>query len=127
LKMYVKELHIVPQTVEKKTFIFRSGGQEAEASLTRTASASAPSKAVVAPQNSDEEEESGDEIISKPAPKTLKKEAVLDSDEAESEEESEEEETPVPVKVQSVPAKVVKKGAEPPSAPTPQKKLVSRK
>ena len=131
LKMYVKELHIVPQTVEKKTFVFHSGGQEASAPtpasapLTRTASASAPVD--LASRNSDEEEESGDEIISKPAPKTLKKEAVLDSDEAESEEESEEEETPVPVKVQSLPAKVVKKGAEPPSAPTPQKKLVSRK
>ena len=100
LKMYVKELHIVPQTVEKKTFVFRSGGQEAEAPLTRTASASAPSKAVVAPQNSDEEEESGDgdEIISKPAPKSLKKEEVPDSDEAEEEDEEEEseEETPAP-------------------------------
>ena len=130
LKMYVKELHIVPQTVEKKTFVFRSGGQEAEAPLTRTAS-SKPSPAVVAPQNSDEEEESGDEIISKPEPKSSKKEEVPDSDEEEDEdeeEESEEEETPAPVKVQSVQAKIVKKGAEPPpSAPTPIKKPVSRK
>jgi hypothetical protein len=123
LKMYITELHIVPSTIEKKTFVFRSGSEEAP--LTRTASASAPSKAVVASRNSDEEEESGDEIISKPAPKTLKKEAVLDSDEAESEEESEEEETPVPVKVQSIPSKIVKKGAEPPPAPIPQKKVVS--
>jgi len=132
LKMYVKELHIAPQTVEKKTFVFHSGGQEASASLTRTVSASAPSKAVVEPQNSDEEEESGDgdEIVSKPEPKSSKKEEVPDSDEAEEEDEEEEseEETPAPVKVQSVPAKVsiVKKGAEPPpSVPTPVKKPVS--
>jgi hypothetical protein len=121
LKMYVKELHIVPQTVEKKSFVFRSGGQEAEAPLTRTASA--PSKAVVASRNSDEEEESGDgdEIVSKPAPK---KETVPDSDEEEDEEEEseEDEEAPAPA------PKVVKKGAQPPpSAPTPVKKPVSRK
>jgi len=128
LKMYVKELHIVPQTVEKKTFVFRSGGQEAEAPLTRTSSASAPSKAVVAPQNSDEEEsgeESGDNIVSRPEPK---KETVLDSDEAEDEdeeEESEEEETPAPAP--APPAKTVRKGAEPIQAPTPVKKIVSRK
>jgi len=137
LKMYVKELHIVPQTVEKKTFVFHSGGQEASAPLTRTVSASAPSKAVVASQNSDEEEESGDgdgdEVVSRPEPKSSKKEVVLDSDEAEEEDEEEESESeeetpaPAPVKVQSIPAKVsiVKKGAEPPPAPTPQKKLVS--
>jgi hypothetical protein len=129
LKMYVKELHIVPQTVEKKTFVFRSGGEEAAAPLTRTAS-SKPAPAVVAPQNSDEEEESGDEIVSKPEPKSSKKEEVPDSDEAEEEDEEEEseeeEEIPAPVKVQSVPAKIVKKGAEPPpSAPTPAKKPVS--
>jgi hypothetical protein len=119
LKMYVKELHIVPLTIEKKTFVFRSGSEEAP--LTRTASASAPSTEVVASRNSDEEEESGDEIVSKPEPKSSKKEAVLDSDEAEeeSEEESEEEEI-------KAPAKVVKKGAHPPpSAPTPIKKVVS--
>lgn len=125
LKMYVKELHIVPQTVEKKTFVFRSGGQEASALLTRTSSGPASASAVVASQNSDEEEESGDEIISKPEPKSSKKEeVVLDSDEAEEddeEEESEEEEI-------KAPAKVVKKGAQPPpSAPTPAKKPVSRK
>lgn len=122
LKMYVKELHIVPSTIEKKTFVFRSGSEEAP--LTRTASASAPSKAVVASRNSDEEEESGDgdEVVSRPEPK---KETVPDSDEEEDEEEeeSEEEETPAPVQ-----QKVVKKGAQPPpSAPTPAKKPVSRK
>jgi hypothetical protein len=126
LKMYITELHIAPRSVEKKSFVFRSGGEEAAAPLTRTASGSAPSKAVVAPQNSDEEEESGDEIISKPEPKFLKKEEVPDSDEAEEEdeeEESEEEETLAPVQ-----QKVVKKGAQPPpSAPTPAKKPVSRK
>jgi len=132
LKMYITELHIVPRSVEKKSFVFRSGGEESAAPLTRTASASAPSKAVVAPQNSDEEEESGDgdEIISKPEPKSLKKEEVPDSDEAEEEDEEEEseEETPAPVKVQSVSAKVVKKGAEPPaSAPTTSKKVVSKR
>lgn len=121
LKMYVKELHIVPRSVEKKSFVFRSGGQEAESPLTRTASASVPSKAVVASRNSDEEEESGDgdEIVSKPEPK---KETVVDSDEEEDEdeeEESEEEETPAPA------PKVVKKGAQPPPAPTPTKKPVS--
>ena len=123
LKMYITELHIVPR-VDKKSFVFRSGGEEDSAPLTRTVSVSAPSKAVVAPQNSDEEEESGDgdEVVSRPEPKSSKKEAVLDSDEAESEEESEEEETPVPA------PKVVKKGAQPPpSAPTPAKKPVSRK
>jgi hypothetical protein len=131
LKMYITELHIVPRSVEKKSFVFRSGGEESAAPLTRTASASAPSKAVVAPQNSDEEEESGDgdEVVLKPEPKSSKKEVVPDSDEAEEDEEEEsesEEETPAPVKVQSVPAKVVKKGAEPPpSAPTPVKKPVS--
>jgi hypothetical protein len=124
LKMYVKELHIAPRSVEKKSFVFRSGGQEAEAPLTRTMSASAPSKAVVASRNSDEEEESGDgdgdEVVSRPEPKSSKKEVVLDSDEAEeeSEEESEEEEI-------KAPAKVVKKGAQPPPAPTPTKKPVS--
>lgn len=127
LKMYVKELHIVPQTVEKKSFVFRSGGQEAEAPLTRTASASAPSKAVVASRNSDEEEESGDgdEVVSKPEPKSSKKEAVLDSDEEEDEEEeSEEEEAPAPAP--APPAKTVRKGADPlPSMPTPVKKVVS--
>jgi hypothetical protein len=132
LKMYVKELHIVPQTVEKKTFVFRSGGEEAAAPLTRTASSKpAPSKAVVAPQNSDEEEESGDgdEIVSKPEPKSSKKEEVPDSDEAEEEDEEEEseEETPAPVKVQSVPAKIVKRGAEPAPTPTSTKKPISRK
>jgi len=121
LKMYVKELHIVPSTIEKKTFVFRSGSEEAP--LTRTASASAPSKAVVASRNSDEEEESGDgdEVVSRPEPKSSKKEVVLDSDEAEEESEEEsEEETPAPA------PKVVKKGAQPPpSAPTPIKKVVS--
>jgi len=120
LKMYVKELHIVPRSVEKKSFVFRSGSEEDSAPLTRTASASAPSKAVVASRNSDEEEESGDEIVSKPEPK---KETVLDSDEEEDEEEEEsEEEAPAPA------PKVVKKGSQPPpSAPTPVKKPVSRK
>jgi hypothetical protein len=121
LKMYVKELHIVPRSVEKKSFVFRSGSEEDSAPLTRTASASAPSKAVVASRNSDEEEESGDEVVSKPEPK---KEAVPDSDEQEEdeeEEESEEEEAPAPA------PKVVKKGAQPPPAPTPVKKVVSRK
>ena len=118
LKMYVKELHIVPQTVEKKSFVFRSGSEEDSTPLTRTASASAPSKAVVASRNSDEEEESGDEVVSKPEPK---KETVLDSDEEEDEDEEEEseEETPAPA------PKVVKKGAQPPPAPTPTKKPVS--
>jgi len=121
LKMYIKELHVVPRSVEKKSFVFRS--DEASAPLTRTQSASAPSKAVVAEsRNSDEEEsceESGDEVVSKPEPK---KEAVPDSDEEEDEEEeSEEEEAPAPVQ-----QKVVKKGAQPPpSAPTPVKKVVS--
>lgn len=123
LKMYVKELHVVPQTVEKKSFVFRSGGEEAAAPLTRTASA--PSTEVVASRNSDEEEsseESGDEIVSKPEPKSSKNAVVLDSDEEEDEEESEEE-TPAPAQ-----QKVVKKGAQPPpSAPTPAKKPVSRK
>lgn len=133
LKMYITELHIATRSVEKKSFVFRSGGEEAAAPLTRTVSASAPSKAVVAPQNSDEEEESGDEIVSKPEPKSSKKEVVPDSDEAEEEDEEEEseeeEETPAPVKVQSVPAKVVKRGAEP--APTltstTSKKVVSKR
>ena len=119
LKMYVKELHIVPRSVEKKSFVFRSGSEEDSAPLTRTASASAPSKAVVASRNSDEEEESGDEVVSKPEPK---KETVPDSDEEEDEEEEseEEEEAPAPA------PKVVKKGAQPPpSAPTPVKKVVS--
>lgn len=123
LKMYVKELHIVPRSVEKKSFVFRSGSEEDSASLTRTTSASAPSKAVVASRNSDEEEESGDEIVSKPEPK---KEVVLDSDEAEeeSEEESDEEEAPAPAP--APPAKTVRKGADPlPSMPTPVKKVVS--
>jgi len=120
LKMYVKELHIVPQTVEKKSFVFRSGGEEASAPLTRTTSASAPSNAVVESRNSDEEEESGDEVVSKPEPKSSKKEVVQDSDEAEEDEEEEsEEETPAPA------PKVVKKGAQPPSVPTPAKKPVS--
>ena len=122
LKMYVKELHIVPRSVEKKSFVFRSGSEETSAPLTRTASASAPSTEVVASRNSDEEEESGDEIVSKPEPK---KETVVDSDEEEDEDEEEEseEETPAPVQ-----QKVVKKGAQPPpSAPTPVKKVVSRK
>ena len=125
LKMYVKELHIVPRSVEKKSFVFRSGSEDDSAPLTRTASASAPSKAVVASRNSDEEEsceESGEEIVSKPEPK---KETVVDSDEEEDEDEEEEseEEAPAPA-----PQKVVKKGAQPPpSAPTPAKKPVSRK
>jgi hypothetical protein len=120
LKMYVKELHIVPRSVEKKSFVFRSGSEEDSAPLIRTASASAPSKAVVASRNSDEEEESGDEVVSKPEPKSSKKETVPDSDEDEDEEEeSEEEEAPAPA------PKVVKKGAPPPPAPTPAKKPVS--
>ena len=116
LKMYVKELHVVPRSVEKKSFVFRSGSEDDSAPLTRTASAPA-----VASRNSDEEEESGDgdEIVSKPEPK---KETVVDSDEEEDEEEeSEEEEAPAPA------PKVVKKGAQPPPAPTPVKKVVSRK
>lgn len=118
LKMYIKELHVVPRSVEKKSFVFRS--EEASAPLTRTASASAPSKAVVAESSNSDEEESGDEVVSKPEPK---KETVLDSDEDEDEEEeSEEEESPAPVQ-----QKVVKKGAQPPPAPTPTKKPVSRK
>jgi hypothetical protein len=128
LKMYVKELHIVPSTIEKKTFVFRSGSEEdsaptpASAPLTRTASASAPSKAVVASRNSDEEEESGDEVVSRPEPKSSKKETVLDSDE--DEEEESEEETPAPAP--APPAKTVRKGADPlPSMPTPVKKVVS--
>jgi hypothetical protein len=119
LKMYVKELHVVPRSVEKKSFVFRSGSEEDSAPTP----ASAPSKAVVASRNSDEEEESGDEVVSKPESKSSKKEVVLDSDEEEDEEEeSEEEEAPAPA------PKVVKKGAQPPpSAPTPSKKVVSRK
>jgi hypothetical protein len=124
LKMYVKELHIVPQTVEKKSFVFRSGGEEASAPLTRTASASAPSKAVVESRNSDEEEESGDEVVSKPEPKSSKKEVVQDSDEAEEDEEEEsEEETPAPAP--APPAKTVRKGADPLPVSTPVKKVVS--
>ena len=124
LKMYVKELHIVPRSVEKKSFVFRLGSEEDSAPtpdsapLTRTASASAPVD--LASRNSDEEEESGDEVVSRPEPK---KEVVPDSDEDEDEdeeEESEEEEI-------KAPAKVVKKGAQPPPAPTPTKKPVSRK
>ena len=122
LKMYVKELHIVPLTIEKKTFVFRSGSEEAP--LTRTASASAPSTEVVASRNSDEEEESGDEIVSKPEPKSSKKEAVLDSDEAEEESEEEsEEEAPAPAPAPT--AKTVRKGADPLPAPTPARKVVS--
>ena len=123
LKMYIKELHVVPRSVEKKSFVFRSD----EAPLTRTASASAPSKAVVAEsRNSDEEEESGDEVVSKPEPKSSKKEAVPDSDEEEDEEEEEsEEEAPAPAP--APPAKTVRKGADPLPAPTPIKKPVSRK
>lgn len=125
LKMYVKELHIVPRSVEKKSFVFRSRSEEdsaptpASAPLTRTASASAPVD--LASRNSDEEEESGDEVVSRPEPKSSKKEVVPDSDEEEDEEdESEEEEAPAPA------PKVVKKGAPPPpSAPTPVKKPVS--
>jgi hypothetical protein len=124
LKMYITELHIVPR-VDKKSFVFRSGGEKDSAPLTRTVSVSAPSKAVVAPQNSDEEEESGDEVLSKPEPKSSKKEEVPDSDEQDDEEEESEEETPAPARVQSVPAKIVKKGAEPPPAPT--RKVVSKK
>ena len=117
LKMYVKELHVVPRSVEKKSFVFRSGSDEDSAPLTRTVSESTPSKAVVASRNSDEEE-SGDEIVSKPEPK---KEVVPDSDEEEDEEEESEEEAPAPVQ-----QKVVKKGAQPPpSAPTISKKPVS--
>jgi hypothetical protein len=123
LKMYVKELHIVPRSVEKKSFVFRSGSEEDSAPLTRTASASSPSKVVVASRNSDEEEESGDEIISKPEPK---KETVPDSDEEEDEEEeSEEEEAPAPAP--APPAKTVRKGADPLPVQTPVKKVVSRK
>ena len=124
LKMYVKELHIVPQTVEKKSFVFRSGGEEAAAPLTRTASA--PSKAVVASRNSDEEEESGDgdEVVSKPEPKSSKKETVPDSDEEEDEDEEEsEEEAPAPAP--APPAKTVRKGADPLPVSTPVKKVVS--
>ena len=124
LKMYVKELHIVPRSVEKKSFVFRSGSEEdsaptpASAPLTRTASASAPVD--LASRNSDEEEESGDEVVSKPEPK---KETVVDSDEEEDEDEEEESEEEIPAPVQQ---KVVKKGAQPPpSAPTPVKKVVS--
>ena len=123
LKMYVKELHIVPRSVEKKSFVFRSGSEEDSAPLTRTASASAPSKAVVASRNSDEEEESGDEVVSKPEPK---KETVLDSDEEEDEdeeEESEEEETPAPAPAPT--AKTVRKGADPLPVSTPVKKVGS--
>lgn len=122
LKMYVKELHVVPRSVEKKSFVFRSD----KAPLTRTASASAPSKAVVAESRNSDEEESGDEVVSKPEPKSSKKEAVPDSDEEEDEDEEEEEseeEAPAPVQ-----QKVVKKGAQPPpSAHTHAKKQVSRK
>jgi hypothetical protein len=133
LKMYVKELHIVPRSVEKKSFVFRSGSEEdsaptpASAPLTRTASASAPVD--LASRNSDEEEsceESGDEVVSKPEPKSSKKEAVLDSDEQESEEESEEEDEETPAPAPAPPAKTVRKGADPlPSMPTPTKKPVS--
>ena len=122
LKMYVKELHIVPLTIEKKTFVFRSGSEEDSAPLTLTASASAPSKEVVASRNSDEEEESGDEIVSKPV---QKKETVPDSDEEEDEEEESEEETPAPAPAPL--AKTVRKGADPLPVPTPVKKVVSRK
>ena len=133
LKMYVKELHIVPSSVEKKSFVFRSESEEdsaptpASAPLTRTASASAPSTEVVASRNSDEEEESGDEscdnIVSKPEPKSSKKEVVPDSDEEEDEEEESEEEAPAPVP--APPAKTVRKGADPLPAPTPARKVVS--
>jgi len=133
LKMYVKELHIVPRSVEKKSFVFRSGSEEdsaptpASAPLTRTASASAPSKAVVASRNSDEEEESGDEdeVVSKPEPKSSKKETVVDSDEAEDEEESESEEEETPAPAPAPPAKTVRKGADPLPVSTPVKKVVS--
>jgi len=122
LKMYIKELYVVPRSVEKKSFVFRSE----EAHLTRTASASAPSKAVVAEsRNSDEEEESGDEVVSKPEPKSSKKEAVPDSDEEEDEEEEESEEEEAPAPVPAPPAKTVRKGAEPIQAPTPARKVVS--
>ena len=125
--MYVKELHIVPRSVEKKSFVFRSGSEEDSAPLTRTASASAPSKEVVASRNSDEEEsceESGDEVVSKPEPKSSKKETVPDSDEEEDEEEEEsEEEAPAPVPAPT--AKTVRKGAEPLPVSTPVKKVVS--
>ena len=120
LKMYVKELHIAPRSVEKKSFVFRSGGEEDSTPLTRTASASAPSKEVVASRNSDEEEESGDEIVSKPV---QKKETVPDSDEEEDEEEESEEETPAPAPAPL--AKTVRKGADPLPAPTPARKVVS--
>lgn len=122
LKMYIKELHVVPRSVEKKSFVFRSD----EAPLTRTASASAPSKAVVASRNSDEEEsceESGDEVVSKPEPKSSKKEAVPDSDEEEDEEEESEEEAPAPAP--APPAKTVRKGADPLPVSTPARKVVS--
>ena len=127
LKMYVKELHIVPRSVEKKSFVFRSGSEEDSSPLTRTASASAPSKEVVASRNSDEEEsceESGEESCDNIVSKSVqKKEAVPDSDEEEDDEEEESEEEEI-----KAPAKVVKKGAHPPpSAPTPVKKVVSRK
>ena len=123
LKMYIKELHVVPRSVEKKSFVFRS--EEASAPLTRTQSASAPSKAVVAEsRNSDEEEESGDEVVSKPEPKSSKKESVPDSDEEEDEEEEEsEEEAPAPAP--APPAKTVRKGADPLPASTPARKVVS--
>ena len=125
LKMYIKELHVVPRSVEKKSFVFRSDS----APLTQTASASAPSKAVVAEsRNSDEEEESGDEVVSKPESKSSKKEAVPDSDEEEDEEDEEEEsEEEAPAPVPAPPAKTVRKGAEPIQAPTPARKVVSRK
>jgi len=119
LKMYIKELHVVPRSVEKKSFVFRSD----EAPLTRTVTASAPSKAVVASRNSDEEEESGDEVVSKPEPK---KETVPDSDEEEDEDEEEESEEEAPAPVPAPPAKTVRKGAEPIQAPTPARKVVSR-
>ena len=124
LKMYITELHIAPRSVEKKSFVFRSGSEDDSAPLTRTASASAPSKAVVASRNSDEEEESGDEVVSKPV---QKKEVVLDSDEEEDEEEEESEEEETPAPAPAPPAKTVRKGAEPIQAPIPVKKVVSRK
>jgi len=124
LKMYIKELYVVPRSVEKKSFVFRSGSEEDSAPLTRTATASAPSKAVVASRNSDEEEsceESGEEVVSKPEPK---KEVVPDSDEEkDGEEEDSEEETPAPAP--APPAKTVRKGADPLPAPTPARKVVS--
>ena len=126
LKMYITELHIAPRLVEKKSFVFRSGSKDDSAPLTRTASASAPSKEVVASRNSDEEEESGDgdEIVSKPEPKSSKKETVPDSDEEEDEEEEEsEEEAPAPAPAPT--AKTVRKGADPLPVSTPVKKVVS--